>query len=105
MTSPSANDGFETHERRAPRRSITMDASLRASTDKPFKVQVHDLSATGFGIETFAALHPGVDLWLRLPGLEPRHATVMWVEGDNAGCAFKTPLHEAVVETIAKKAR
>lgn len=92
------------HDRAAPRRAITMDASLRGNTARAFKVQVLDLSTKGFKVETFSDLKVGSDFFLRLPGLEPRQATVMWVEGYYAGCAFTAPLHQAVVDTIARKA-
>lgn len=88
-------------QRAAPRLSIDMEASSRAVTAKPFKVRVLDLSTEGFRIETFVTLEAGTDIWLRLPGLEPRPGTVMWAEGDEAGCAFRQPLHQAVVESIA----
>ncbi len=100
MTSKPPADGSPS-KRAAPRLSIDMEANLRAVTAKPFKVRVLDLSAEGFRIEAFVMLETGTDIWLRLPGLEPRHATVMWVEGYEAGCAFKQPLHAAVVESIA----
>lgn len=100
MTSKPPADGSPS-KRAARRLAIDMDASLRAVTAKPFKVKVLDLSTEGFRIESFVMLEAGTDLWLRLPGLEPRHATVMWVDGYEAGCAFKQPLHSAVVESIA----
>lgn len=100
MTSPPHDAPFS-GKRAAPRLSIDMEANSRAVTSKPFKVRVLDLSTEGFRIEAFVILEAGTDIWLRLPGLEPRHATVMWVEGYEAGCAFKQPLHSAVVETIA----
>ncbi|MBX3561634.1 MAG: PilZ domain-containing protein [Sphingomonas sp.] len=100
MTSKSPSDGAPS-QRAAPRLSIDMEASSRAVTAKPFKVKVLDLSTEGFRIEAFVMLEVGTDIWLRLPGLEPRHATVIWAEGYEAGCAFKQPLHQAVVESIA----
>ncbi len=93
-----------TGKRGAARLSIDMEANSRAVTTKPFKVRVLDLSTEGFRIEAFVMLEAGHDIWLRLPGLEPRHATIMWAEGYEAGCAFKQPLHQAVVESIAGRA-
>ncbi len=103
MTSKPPADGSPS-QRGAPRLSIDMEASSRAVTAKPFKVKVLDLSTEGFRIEAFVMLEAGTDIWLRLPGLEPRHATIMWAEGYEAGCAFKQPLHQAVVESIAGRA-
>lgn len=78
-----------------------MEASLRASGEKPFRVEVRDLSVSGFRIESFVDLKAGDRIWLRLPALEARHARVVWVEGYQAGCAFEAPLHPAVLEMIA----
>ena len=43
--------------------------------------------------------------WLRLPGLESGHATVVWSKGQYIGCAFERPLHPAVVQMIARKSK
>ena len=67
-------------------------------------VRVVDLSAHGFRASTHLELPLGTDVWLRLPGLEPYHATVAWQDGQYIGCAFERPLHPAVVDMIVRKA-
>ena len=53
----------------------------------------------------FFDLPVGTDVWLRLPGLEACQAKVAWERGNHVGCAFERPLHPAVLEMIAKRAR
>jgi hypothetical protein len=46
-----------------------------------------------------------MDLWLRLPGLEPCHAIVAWAKGSYVGCRFERPLHPAVLDMIVRKTK
>ena len=62
-----------------------------------------DLSIHGFRACTHLELAQGTDVWLRLPGLEPYQATVVWSKGQYIGCAFERPLHPAVLEMIVRK--
>ena len=66
-------------------------------------IQILDLSVDGFRATTHLQLEKGSDVWLRLPGLEPYQAKVMWAKGNFVGCAFERPLHPAVLEMIVKK--
>ena len=93
----------------APRRServpVEFGAGLRQRGAAGVSVQVMDLSTHGFRVASHLELCNGTDVWLRLPGLEPCHATVMWSEGHFIGCAFERPLHPAVLEMIVQKAK
>jgi len=90
--------------RAADRVSIELNAGLRQRGAAAVSVYVRDLSTHGFRIDTHLELAVGTDVWLRLPGLEPSLAHVMWREGYLAGCAFERPLHPAVLEMIVKRA-
>ena len=93
---------------RRPRRServpVDVGAGLRQRGASGVSVRVLDLSPHGFRAATHLELYEGVDVWLRLPGLEPYHAKVAWREGHFIGCAFERPLHPAVVDMIVRKA-
>lgn len=91
-------------ERKSSRRPVDMSAGLRQRGAGGVSVQVVDLSAHGFRVATHLELTIGTDVWLRLPGLEPYHATVAWQEGHFIGCAFERPLHPAVVDMIVRRA-
>lgn len=91
-------------ERKAKRLPVDMGAGLRQRGGGGVSVRVVDLSAHGFRIASHLELQIGSDVWLRLPGLEPCHATVAWQEGHYIGCAFERPLHPAVVDMIVRRA-
>lgn len=90
--------------RRAERVHVELGAGLRQRGASGVTVQIMDLSTDGFRVATHLELYAGSDVWLRLPGLEPCHARVVWSEGHFVGCAFERPLHPAVVEMIVAKA-
>ncbi len=92
-----------TRSRRAERVAVELGAGLRQRGASGVTVQVVDLSTDGFKAATHLELFVGNDVWLRLPGLEPCHATVMWTEGPMVGCAFERPLHPAVLDMIIGK--
>lgn len=91
--------------RRVERVPVELGAGLRQRGASGVSVQVMDLSTEGFKAATHLELHPGTDVWLRLPGLESCHAQVMWAEGHFIGCAFVRPLHPAVLDMIVARAR
>lgn len=97
--------GPEKKARNSPRVPVSLDAGLRPRGGySVVSVQILDLSTHGFRIESSLDLSIGMDVWLRLPSLEPCHAKVAWVEGYIAGCAFERPLHPAVLDMILSRA-
>jgi hypothetical protein len=95
----------ELTSRKSRRVTLEMDAGLRQRGGTGVAIQIVDLSVDGFRASTHLNLAKGHDVWLRLPGLEPYQAKVMWAKGNFVGCAFERPLHPAVLEMIVKKAR
>ena len=90
--------------RRSERVPIDLGAGLRQRGAAGVSVQIMDLSTDGFRVATHLDLAAGADVWLRLPGLEPCHARVVWSEGHLVGCAFVRSLHPAVLQMIIGKA-
>ncbi|WP_243406097.1 PilZ domain-containing protein [Sphingosinicella sp. YJ22] len=90
--------------RKSERVAVEVSAGLRQRGASGVSVRVLDLSPEGFRASTHLELNNGVDVWLRLPGLEPLHATVAWSAGHFVGCAFERPLHPAVVDMIVRQA-
>jgi hypothetical protein len=84
---------------------LTLPAGMRRPGASPVSVTVLDLSPTGFRVETHLELPESGDIWLRLPGLESRHAKVIWTAGCVYGCAFQEPLHPAVFDMITRPFR
>ena len=100
-----APEAPEPKGRVSERVSIEMAAGLRQRGASGVSVQVMDLSTHGFRAATHLQLEEGTDVWLRLPGLEPYHATVAWAKGNYVGCRFERPLHPAVLEMIVRKGK
>ena len=93
----------ELTSRKSERVSLEMGAGLRQRGGTGVSIQIVDLSTDGFRASTHLQLAKGTDVWLRLPGLEPYQARVMWAKGNFIGCAFERPLHPAVLDMIVKK--
>ena len=93
----------ELTSRKSERVSLDMGAGLRQRGGTGVAIQIMDLSVDGFRASTHLNLAKGADVWLRLPGLEPYQARVMWAKGNFVGCAFERPLHPAVLDMIVKK--
>jgi hypothetical protein len=89
--------------RKSERVALEIGAGLRQRGGTGVGIQIMDLSTDGFRATTHLQLEKGTDVWLRLPGLEPYQAKVMWAKGSFVGCAFERPLHPAVLEMIVKK--
>jgi len=89
--------------RKSERVTLDMGAGLRQRGGTGVAIQIMDLSVDGFRASTHLNLAKGTDVWLRLPGLEPYQARVMWAKGNFIGCAFERPLHPAVLDMIVKK--
>ena len=89
--------------RKSERVALEIGAGLRQRGGTGVSIQIMDLSTDGFRASTHLQLEKGSDVWLRLPGLEPYQATVMWSKGSFIGCAFERPLHPAVLDMIVRK--
>lgn len=64
------------------------------------KVAVSELTCGSARIDSMDAVKPGMLVWITLPGLEARPATVDWTSGFTAGLRFEAPLHPAVLDAL-----
>ena len=94
-----------TEERKAERRIVNLAARLREPGASLQHVEVVNLSTSGFLAQGDLALEIGTQIWLKLPGLEPKSGHVVWVEEGKAGCEFASALHPADVELISSPPR
>ncbi len=90
-------------KRRMARRPVEAGAGLRPRGGSNRVVRLVDLSTHGFRVSSNVALPTGTDVWLRLPGLEPCQARVIWTEAGQIGCAFFRALHPAVFDLLARR--
>lgn len=82
-----------------PQASASVPASYRRGILRA-RVAVSDLTCWSARMDSMEMLKPGTTLWLTLPGLEARYATVTWVQGFTAGLRFDAPLHPAIVDAV-----
>lgn len=85
--------------RRSERRGISANVQYRRSTVRMAGVTL-DLSCHGVRLAAMERMRIGEVLWITLPGLGPRRATVKWVDRFEIGCEFDEALHPAVLERI-----
>ena len=91
------------HARRTERVRVSMRAGFRKRGMTRADGDLVDLSAHGFRIDTTCVLSVGMEVWLNLPGFEPRAATVAWTEGFQAGCKFDEPFNEIVMASFLQR--
>ena len=91
--------------RKAERRIVNLAAALREAGATTMPVQVLDISAGGYKIQTDAKLEEGSEVWLKVPGFEARRSRVVWTKENEAGCEFESELHPAELEALVTPPR
>jgi len=76
-------------------------AKCRTASGSKYDLPVLDLSAGGCLVELgFRAFKTGERVLVGLPGLSAIPGEVVWIEEKDAGIAFESVLHEAVLENL-----
>ena len=92
--------------RAAHRRVVDLAAYIRECDAEVLEVTVMDLSENGCQLGSSHHLEPKATIWLKIPGMVARKATVMWAEGEEAGCEFASPFHaSALTAAFSEKPR
>ena len=86
--------------RRTERRIVNLAAHLREQGAQVADVEVVNLSLDGFMAAGVQSVEVGSQVWLKLPGDEPRGSRAVWVDADKAGFEFTTPLHPAILDQL-----
>jgi hypothetical protein len=91
----------DTGERRGGDRN-TVNFAGRITTRDQWRAvcRITDLSRTGARLRTYSALEEGATIWVRLPGVEQRTATIMWADDFAAGCHFADPLSDTELDIL-----
>ena len=89
------------NSRKNYRRAVKVNARLLVSGGNSFQVDVIDLSAAGFRIETANHIAPESGIYLTLPRMEALRAKVVWNDGEHFGCEFTRPLHSSVFSHLS----
>jgi hypothetical protein len=87
------------HETRLP---VAFTCQLRVGNGAWRLASMVDLSCDGFRLAWLPDCAAGKELWVRLPGLEARQATVRWRDDRGVGCRFARPLHAAVIDFLSR---
>jgi hypothetical protein len=82
------------------RRVLNINASIRDAGSPLRRLAVSDLSVSGCRLQDSAGLTENTQVWLKLAGLLPMRARVMWQKGDQAGCEFIDPLSESDLSSL-----
>ncbi len=88
---------------RAERKDIDIRIDCRKRGYEKAKVELLDLSRTGFLIETGSHFAPGETVFLHLPGLEPKPATVVRHDQFGTGCRFDTPFPDYMFDHLVSR--
>lgn len=65
-------------------------------------VEIVDLSLEGVRLATDVPLKPGTRIWLKMPMLSSRAATVVWSSGSEVGCEFCDSLSPMTFEVLTR---
>ena len=87
------------------RQNVLIGVKLRRPGESWFSSRITDLSVSGFRLQSFVKLSPGMEIWIMLPGFEGRNSTVLWSRAHESGCAFENPLHPAIFDHIVRTTR
>ena len=86
--------------RQAERITLDIDAAMRELGAIGADVRVHNLSTHGFMVEADAIYPVRSYVWLRLPGVGPLNAQIIWRDCFRYGCEFVTPLEADQCATV-----
>lgn len=89
-------------ERRAsPRLNVHVSrATARRHGDAAQEAALHELSIYGCRMTLGCGQQAGERLWIRFDGGLPIAATVVWADGDLAGCRFDAPIDRSVLRKL-----
>ena len=84
------------------RSAVAFTCQLRLGNGPWRPASMVDLSCRGFRLAWLPDCPIGRQLWVRIPGLEARPATIRWRDNRGVGCEFDRPLHEAVIDFLSR---
>ena len=86
--------------RRSVREQVSIDARIGRNGMERALCKVVDLSLHGARLQIYSGLKRGARMWLTLPVIGPRAATIIWSDDFLAGCQFDEPLDDESFETL-----
>ena len=98
-------DGETQESRRAPRAPVTLKADLReaGASGNRIKVDLLDISVSGFRFTSESNVTIGMRAFLTVPGMSGQLCSVAWRRDWTYGARFDEPLYPAVRDHIAAR--
>lgn len=87
------------------RRELTLRCEVRLGSGSWTKIDLINLTHSGFQMEWLPNCRPDSKVWIRMPGLQPLSATVRWRNNSGIGCEFSAPLYEPIFEHLVRPAK
>lgn len=97
----SVNDSHN-NARQHVRGDVTIAADIRVQSGGRNKINVVDLSQTGFRMECMTYIPNERMIFLTLPGFSQLEARIAWQTEWLYGCEFARPLYAAVYDHIVR---
>ena len=91
------------NRRRAARHLVDMPATMSSEESLKTLCRVADLSRHGVRVATYSALPQNSRVSIKLPGLPPYLAEIVWSDEFDAACKFDVPLNEADLQTLVAR--
>ena len=84
------------------RGDVQIYADIREQGAGKHKVNIIDLSRSGFRIHSLTYIKVDKTVFLTIPGYAALEARIAWHKGDLYGCEFESRLHVAIYDHILK---
>lgn len=81
--------------RRMARACVSLRATMEEIGSKGVKAEILNLSIDGFMAETAGPFRTGSYVWVKLPGLGPMSAKIIWSRGGRFGGRFTAPFAQS----------
>jgi len=100
MLAAEIEPAFPAGRRRSPRAPTAIDTDLERDGLDRALCRIVDLSLHGARLQTYQPLTRGATMWLTLPQLGTRAATIVWSSDFLAGCQFFERLTDGEFEKL-----
>lgn len=101
IADPSVKNGQSRH-REFCRGAVSIAAEIRVTGSNKNRVQILDLSQTGFRMECLTFMSDCKTIFLTLPSFHQLESRIVWQTEWMYGCQFVRPLHAAVYDHIVR---
>ena len=98
----SLNEQQADHPSQTCRGAVAIAAEIRVRGEQKSRVNIVEISQTGFRMECLTFISDHQVIFLTLPSFQPMEARIVWQNEWMYGCEFARPLYFAVYEHIVR---